>query len=75
MWMDLEAVIQSEVRKKKTILVYQHLYVESETNWYISDLIYKVEIETQLENICMDTKGGGLNWETGVDSYTLLMKK
>ena len=53
------------------------MYVESETNWYISDPIYKVETETHLENICMDTKAPclGLIWDTGVDSFTLLMKK
>ena len=29
MWMDLESVTQSEVRKRKTIIIYQHMYVES----------------------------------------------
>ena len=27
--MDLESVIQSEVRKRKTNIIYQHMYVES----------------------------------------------
>ena len=37
-WMGLETVIQSEVRKRKTNIVYQHIYVESrimvQMNWF-----------------------------------------
>ena len=35
--------------------------------------VYKAEIETQVENKCMDTQGGNggeKNWETGTDIYT-----
>ena len=43
----------------------------------IDHLIYKAEIETQtLEIKGMDTKGkegGGMNWEIGIDIYTLLI--
>ena len=28
-WKDLETVIQSEVRKRKTNIIYKHMYVES----------------------------------------------
>ena len=43
----------------------------------IDDLIYKAEIETDVENKSMDNKGGrgggGMNWEIGIDIYTLLI--
>ena len=37
---------QKSVRKRKTNIVYYHIYVESEKTG-IGDLIYKAEIETQ----------------------------
>ena len=49
--------------------------MESEKNG-IDDLIYTAEIgDTGVENECMDTKGKrrGLNWELGIDIYTLLI--
>ena len=33
-WMDLETVIQNEVRKKKTNIIYLHIYVESRNMIY-----------------------------------------
>ena len=37
-WMDLETVIESEVRKRKTNIVYFHIYVEPrkmvQMNWF-----------------------------------------
>ena len=42
------------------------------------ELICKVEIETHLENKYMDTKRGrkgGMNWESGIDIYTLICIK
>ena len=56
-WMDLESVIQSEVRKRKTNIIYQHIYVESAKTG-ISNLIYKVEIETQKEKRTYGYQGG-----------------
>ena len=45
----------------------------------IDDLIYKAEIETDVENKSMDNKGerggGGMNWEIGIDRYTLICTK
>ena len=44
----------------------------------IDNLIYKAERETDVENKCMDIKGeggGGMNWEIGIDIYTLLYIK
>ena len=47
-WMDLETVIQNEVRKKKTNIIYLHIYVESRNMIY--QLICKAVIETQTKN-------------------------
>ena len=34
------------------------------------------QMETDVENIHMDAKGGrGMNWEIGIDMYTLLCLK
>ena len=51
------------------------MYVESEKIG-VDDLIYKAKIETYVENKHMDTKGeggSGMNWEIGIDIYTLLI--
>ena len=57
-WMDLETVIQSEVsqKEKNRYCILMHIYVESEKIG-IDDLIYKAEIETDVENKRMDAKG------------------
>ena len=42
----------------------------------IDDLTYKAEIETQTWRTNMDTKrerSGEMNWEIGIDIYTLLI--
>ena len=41
----------------------------------IDDLIYKAEIETQRTNVWMPRGKGGsrMNWEIGIDIYTLLI--
>ena len=33
-WMDLETVVQKEVRKEKTNIIYLHIYVESRNMLY-----------------------------------------
>ena len=76
MWMDPGAVTQSEVRKSKHILyISTCMWTLKQTG--ASDLIYEVEIETHVENICMDAEGEGhgMNWEIRIDSCTLLMKQ
>ena len=44
-WMDLEIIIISEVRQRKTNIIY-HLYVESKRN-YTNGLIYKRGADSQ----------------------------
>ena len=43
----------------------------------LDDLICKAEMETEIENKHMDTKGegvgGGMSWEIVIDVYTLLI--
>ena len=45
-WMDLETIILSEVRWRKTNILSYHLHVESKKN-DINELIYKTEIDSQ----------------------------
>ena len=46
-WMDIEIIILSKVRQRKTNIICYHLYVESLKN-YTSELIYKREIDSQM---------------------------
>ena len=42
------------------------------------DLIYKTEIDSQTENklvVIQGKRGGGINWEFGINIYTLLYVK
>ena len=76
-WMDLETIIQSEVNQKEKnkypILI---LYVESEKTG-IGNIIYNAEAETQTQKTNILTPRGNawgrMNWETGIDIYTLLI--
>ena len=44
---------------------------------YTNELIYKTETDTYVENKLMATggNGAGINWETGIDTYTLVNTK
>ena len=46
--MDLEIIVLSEVRQRKTNIMWYHLYVQSKKN-DTNELIYKTEIEKQTE--------------------------
>ena len=35
MWMDLQIITLSEVRQRKTNIIWYHLYVESKNKWYM----------------------------------------
>ena len=67
-WMDLEVVTLSEVKSEREKQIsYDITYVESKKNL------------TDLENELMVTRGeglgGGIDWEFGIDMYTLLYLK
>ena len=42
-WMDLEIIILSEVRQRKTNIIWYHLYVESKKKNDADELTYKTE--------------------------------
>ena len=78
-WMDLETVIQSEVSQKEKnryrILTCICGIQENSTD----EPTCKAEIETQMQRTNIWTprgeKQGGINWEIGIDIYTLLCIK
>ena len=47
-WMDLEIVILSEIRHRKTNIIQYHVYEESK-NMGINKLIYKSEVESRMK--------------------------
>ena len=76
--MDLETVIQSEVsqKEKNKYRILTHICGIKKNG--TDELICKAETETDVENRRMDTKGGrsgGMDWEIGIDVYTLLCIK
>ena len=63
MWMDLETVIQSEVsQKEKNKYRVISLICGIQKN-DTDEFIYKAEIESDVENKHMDTKGGSGGWD------------
>ena len=44
---------------------------------YTNELIYKTEIDSWIQktNVCLMGRGGGINWEIGIETYTLLYVK
>ena len=73
-WMDLEMIILSELSQRKTNIIY-NLCAESKEN-DTNELIYKTETDSQIQktNLWLPKgKGpwGGINWEFGIDTYTL----
>ena len=54
-WMDLEIIKLSEVRQRQTNIIWYHLYgnLKYDTN----ELIYKTEIDSDIENKLMVAKG------------------
>ena len=69
-WMDLETVMQSEVSQ------------EAKNKYRILTHLQGRNRDTDVENKCMDNKGrkwwsggGGMNWEIGIDMYTLICIK
>ena len=66
--MDLETVIQSEVRKIKTNIVCSCIYMEPK-KWYRLTYLQGRNRDTEVENGYVDTgreAEGGTNWETRI---------
>ena len=83
-WMDLETVIQSEVSQKEKKISYINAYMWNLEKWYRWTSLQSRNWGTDVENKHMDTKwgkrrwgggGGGMNWEIGIDMYTLMCIK
>ena len=70
--MDLETVIQSKVsqKEKNKYRILMHICGIQKNS--TDDLICKAEIEVQKQRT-KEEKGGGMNWEIGIDIYTLLI--
>ena len=81
MWMDLETVIQSEVSQKEKNKYCILTYICGIQKNGTDELVCKAEIETQMQRTNIWTLGGkagvggsgGMNWEIGIDIYTLLI--
>ena len=53
-----------------------NIYMWNLEKWYRWSYLQSRKRDTDIENKCMDTKGGGvdgMNWEIGIDIYTLLI--
>ena len=68
-WMDLEIIILSKIRQRQIFICG---ILKNGTN----ELTYKTEIESQMQKTNLPGGAGrGINWETGIDIYTLLYIK
>ena len=83
-WMDLETVIQSEVsQKEKNKYFYINTYMWNLEKWFRWTSLQGRNRDTDVENKRMDTKeeewrlagDGVINWEIGIDIYTLICLK
>ena len=62
MWMDLEIVIQSEVRQKEKNKYHILTHICGIQKNVTDEPVCKVEIDTDVENKHMDTKKGKQGW-------------
>ena len=55
---------------------YINVYMWNLAKWYRWSYLQSRNRDTDVENKCMDTRGerggGGMNWEIGIDIYTVL---
>ena len=75
--MDIDTVIQSEVSQKEKNKYYTLMHIGRIQKNGIDDLICKAEIGTKTQRTNVQTprgkREGGMNWEIGIDIYTLLI--
>ena len=85
-WMDLETLIQSEVSQKEKNRYCILTYICGIQKNGTDEPVCKTEIETQMQRTNIWTPrgesgvgwgdaGGGMNWEIGIDIYTLICIK
>ena len=75
-WVDLEIIIPSEVSQSKTNIVY-HLYVESKKVIQMNLFIKQKQSHRCRKQIYayQGIRAGGINWDIGIDLYSLLYIK
>ena len=82
--MDLESVIQWSKPEKEKQILYINTYMWNLERWYRWTCLQSRNRDTDVENKRMDTEvgkqgrgggGGGMNWEIGIDIYTLICIK
>ena len=56
-WMDLEIIILSEVRQRKTNIIWYHSYVESKKKWHKWTYLHNRNRLTDIENKLVVTNG------------------
>ena len=61
-WMNLEPIIQSEVRKRKINIIYTNAYIWNLERWYWWIYLQGSNGETDIENRLMDTERGRGGW-------------
>ena len=73
-WMDPQMVILSEVRQKKTSIIWYHLFSESKI-WHNWTYLWKRNRLTDIDNILVVAKGGcrvGMDLEISISRCKLL---
>jgi len=68
-WMNLEPIIQSEIRKSKTNTVYKHIYIWNLERWYQWSYMQGSKGDTDVKNRLWDSARegeGGMIWENSV---------
>ena len=75
MWMDIEPVIQSEIKSEREKQVsWIKAYLKNLEKWCRGTYLQSRNRNAGVENKCKETKegrGGGMNWEMWFDIYTL----
>ena len=82
-WIDLETVIQSEVSQKEKNKYRIQTHICGTQKNGTDELVRRTEIETQMQRTNVWTPmgdtgrvgGGVMNWEIGIDIYTLICIK
>ena len=84
-WMDLESVLQSEVSQKEKIKYRMLTHICGIQKNGTDELVCKAKIETQMQRTYIwiprgqtgrdGGDAGGMNWEIGIEIYTLICIK
>ena len=71
-WMDLEIVILTEVSQTEKYKYHMILLICGILKNGTNELIYKIEIKSQMLKTNLQLpREKGINWEIGIDAYTL----